>query len=82
MRGVIPRKEINNFPFKAILNSFFEGIFGFAVFFIVSSFTRLLHSIFYNTNSMQIELWDFILGFFCFALVFSFKFLERYNKKS
>jgi hypothetical protein len=82
MRGVIARKEISNFPFKALVSSFFDGLCGFAVFFILSILTRFLDSILYDTKAMEIESWDFILGLFCFALVFSYKFLDRRNKNT
>ena len=83
MKGDVTRKGADFLSFQGVLfNSFKSGVAGFIVFITLSIATRFFDSIFFESGHhfVVMELWDFLLGVLCFALVFTFKFLERYKK--
>ncbi len=83
MKGDVTRKGADFLSFQEVFfNSFKSGVAGFVVFITLSIATRFVDSIFFESSHhfVVMELWDLLLGVLCFALVFTFKFLERYQK--
>lgn len=83
MKGDVTRKGAEYLSIQELFfNSVKGGLVGFIVFIALSVATRYLDSVLgSNHHFVVMELWDLLLGALCFVLVFSFRFLEQYQKK-